>query len=120
MKLLSLLLISLVLLTGCGAAPAAFEQISQQEAAQLMVSDKDHIILDVRTPEEYASGYIPEAINIPNETIGSGSIPLLPRKDQLILIYCRSGNRSKQAARKLVEMGYTNIKEFWTGELVKP
>ena len=81
------------------------------------------IILDVRTAEEYSEKHIPGAINIPNETIGADDIPELPDKDQLILIYCRSGNRSKQAADKLVKLGYTNIMEFggindWTGETV--
>ena len=81
------------------------------------------ILLDVRTPEEYSEKHIPGAINIPNETIGADDIPELPDKDQLILIYCRSGNRSKQAADKLVKLGYTNIVEFggindWTGETV--
>ena len=81
------------------------------------------IILDVRTAEEYSEKHIPGAINIPNETIGADDIPELPDKDQLILIYCRSGNRSKQAADKLVKLGYTNIVEFggindWTGETV--
>ena len=81
------------------------------------------IILDVRTAEEYSEKHIPGAINIPNKTIGADDIPELPDKDQLILIYCRSGNRSKQAADKLVKLGYTNIVEFggindWTGETV--
>ena len=81
------------------------------------------IILDVRTAEEYSEKHIPGAINIPNETIGADDIPELPDKDQLILIYCRSGNRSKQASEKLAKQGYTNIVEFgginsWTGETV--
>lgn len=79
------------------------------------------MLQDVRTEEEYCENHIPDAINIPNETIGSGEIKELPDKDQLILVYCRSGNRSKQAAEKLTELGYTNIVEFggindWTGE----
>ena len=88
-----------------------------------MEEEKDYIILDVRTPEEYKSKHIPGAINIPNETIGTEEIPELPDKEQLIMIYCRSGNRSKQAAEKLAAQGYTNIVEFggindWTGETV--
>ena len=81
------------------------------------------VLLDVRTPEEFAERHIPGAINIPNETISTEEIPELPDKDQLILVYCRSGNRSKQASEKLVALGYTNIVEFggindWPGETV--
>ena len=77
----------------------------------------------MRTAQEFASGHIPGAALLPNETIGTEDIPLLPDKDQLILVYCRSGNRSKQAAEKLAQLGYTNIVEFgginsWTGEIV--
>jgi rhodanese-related sulfurtransferase len=84
---------------------------------------KNVVLVDVRTPEEYREGHIPGAINIPNETIGTGEIPELPDKDQLILVYCRSGRRSKEASEKLVKLGYTNIVEFggildWTGETV--
>lgn len=88
-----------------------------------MKEEKDYIILDVRTPEEFKSKHIPGAINIPNETIGTEEVPELPDKEQLIMIYCRSGNRSKQAAENLAAQGYTNIVEFggindWTGETV--
>ena len=88
-----------------------------------MEEESGYLILDVRTPQEYSEQHIPDAINIPNETIGSEEIPELPDKDQLILVYCRSGNRSKQASEKLVKLGYTNIVEFggindWTGETV--
>ena len=81
------------------------------------------VLLDVRTPQEFADKRIPGAINIPNETIGTEEIPELPDQDQLILVYCRSGNRSKQASEKLVALGYTNIVEFggindWPGETV--
>ena len=79
--------------------------------------------MDVRTEKEYNEKHIPNAVNIPNESIGTEEISQLPDKDQLILVYCRSGNRSKQASEKLVELGYTNIVEFggindWTGETV--
>lgn len=89
----------------------------------MMERETDYVILDVRTPEEYAAGHIPNAINIPNETIGASEISALPDKDQLILVYCRSGRRSKEAAEKLVFLGYTNVVEFggildWTGETV--
>ena len=80
-------------------------------------------MLDVRTPAEYTERHIPGAINVPNETIGSTAPEQLPDRKQLILVYCRSGNRSKQAADKLVALGYTNIAEFgginsWPGETV--
>ena len=82
------------------------------------------IIVDVRSSQEYNEGHIPNAICIPNETIGEETINELPNKEQLILIYCRSGNRSKQAAAKLEKLGYTNLIEFggiidWKGEIVK-
>ena len=99
-------------------------KITADEAAQMMQEETGFVLLDVRTQEEYASGHIPGAICIPNETIGSEEIPELPDKDQLILVYCRSGNRSKQASQKLAEQGYTNVVEFggingWTGEIVQ-
>ena len=101
----------------------SYRQISMEEAATIMAGDTDFVILDVRTLEEYQEKHIPGAVCVPNETIGSGEIPELPDKEQLILVYCRSGNRSKQAARKLAEQGYTNIVEFggilsWPGETV--
>ena len=119
-------LLSLLLLAGC-TAPAEQEpsylQISMDEAIAMMEEENNYIILDVRTPEEFAEKHIPDAINIPNETIGTEEIPELPDKEQLILVYCRSGNRSKQASEKLVRLGYTNIVEFggindWPGETV--
>lgn len=89
----------------------------------MMEEESGYIILDVRTQEEFEDGHIPGAFNIPNEAIGTGGIAELPDKEQLILVYCRSGNRSKQASKKLVALGYTNIVEFggindWTGEIV--
>lgn len=102
---------------------ATYECISQDEAHALMEDGNDCIILDVRTQEEYDEKHILNAICIPNETIGTEPPAELPNKDQLILVYCRSGNRSKQASEKLAAMGYTNIKEFggintWTGATV--
>ena len=119
-------LLSLLLLAGCAApvdSEASYQQISMDEAIAIMESESDYMILDVRTTEEFADKHIPDAINIPNETIGTEDIPELPDKDQLILVYCRSGNRSKQASDKLVGLGYTNIVEFggindWPGETV--
>ena len=118
--------LSLLLLAGCAApaeSEASYRQVSMDEAIAMMEEENDYIILDVRTPEEFAEKHIPDAINIPNETIGTEEIPELPDKEQLILVYCRSGNRSKQASEKLVRLGYTNIVEFggindWSGETV--
>ena len=123
-KILPIFLVAL-LLVGC-AAPAeggSYRQINMDEAITMMEEESGYIILDVRTPEEFAERHIPGAINIPNETISTEEIPELPDKDQLILVYCRSGNRSKQASEKLVALGYTNIVEFggindWLGETV--
>ena len=120
------MMLSLLLVAGCGA-PAAqeagYSQITAKEAAAMMEEESGYIILDVRTPEEFADRHIPGAINIPNETIGTEEVPDLPDKEQLVMVYCRSGNRSKQASEKLVALGYTNIVEFggindWTGETV--
>ena len=125
MKRLLILFMTVLLLTGCAARPSAgtYRQITAQEAAELMESETGYIVLDVRTPAEYAERHIPGTINVPNETIGSTAPEQLPDREQLILIYCRSGNRSKQAADKLVALGYTNIVEFggissWSGETV--
>ena len=116
---------TLLLLAGC-AAPAqegpGYRQISMDEAIAMMEEENGYIILDVRTPEEFSDKHIPGAINVANETIGIGEIPELPDKEQLILVYCRSGNRSKQASEKLAALGYTNIVEFgginsWPGEV---
>ena len=118
--------LSLLILAGCSVPmeqEASYRQISMDEAITMMETESNYIILDVRTPEEFAEKHIPHAINIPNETIGTAEIPELPDKGQLILVYCRSGNRSKQASEKLVSLGYTNIVEFggindWPGETV--
>ena len=125
MKKIIPFLMALLLLAGCGAQSeeSTYRQINAEEAATMMEEESSYIILDVRTAEEYSEKHIPGAINIPNETIGTEDIPELPDKEQLILVYCRSGNRSKQAAEKLVKLGYTNIVEFggindWTGETV--
>ncbi len=120
-----LILLTALLLGGCAEMPtekASYRQISMEEAVKLMAQEENCIILDVRRADEFAEGHIPGAINVANESIGTSEIPELPDKDQLILVYCRSGNRSKQAARKLADLGYTNIVEFggildWTGEI---
>ena len=120
------ILMALLLLSGCAAQvqkEQSYRQINMDEAIAMMEAENDYIILDVRTPEEFSEKHIPGAINVANETIGSEEIPELPDKDQLILVYCRSGNRSKQASEKLVALGYTNIIEFggindWPGKVV--
>ncbi len=121
----TVLISALLLLAGCGAgtAQANYRHISQEEAASIMESESDYVILDVRTPEEFAAGHIPGAINVANETIGRTEIPELPQKDQKILVYCRSGHRSRLASGKLAALGYTNLLEFggintWTGPVV--
>ena len=119
-------LLLLLFLAGCTASNEqenSYRQISMDEAVTMMEEESGYIILDVRTPEEFRERHIPNAINIPNETIGSEDIQELPDKDELILVYCRSGNRSKQASGKLAELGYTNIVEIggindWTGDTV--
>ena len=122
----------LLLLTACSSGAQvmdgdgmvrSYTQISQDEAKEMMEHDDGHVIVDVRRPDEFAGGHIPGAVCIPNESIGSEQPEELTDLDQVILIYCRSGNRSKQAAQKLFDMGYTNVYEFggindWTGEVV--
>lgn len=123
-KIISIML-ALFLLVGC-AVPAEefnYRQIKMDEAVEMMEEEEGYIILDVRTIEEYNEKHIPDAINIPNETIGTDEIPELPDKNQLILVYCRSGNRSKQASEKLADLGYVNVVEFggindWPGATV--
>ena len=117
---------ALLFLAGCSATGRegpGYSRITMEEARQRLSIECGFIILDVRTPEEFAAGHIPGALNIPNETIGTDEIPQLPEKEQRIYVYCRSGNRSKQASEKLVALGYTNIVEFggiidWPGETV--
>lgn len=125
-------LAALLLMTGCATAAqveedddmaASYTQISQNRAKEMMALDDGHVIVDVRRQDEYDAGHIPGAILIPNESIDTERPAELPDLDQVVLIYCRSGNRSKQAAQKLADMGYTNVHEFggiidWTGEVV--
>ena len=120
-------ILSIMLLSSCGNAGSSssgYRQISMNEAVKMMKDEKNYIILDARRPDEYAEGHIPGAINIPNEEIGAAEIAELPDKSQLILVYCRSGRRSKEASEKLVKLGYTNVVEFggildWKGEIEK-
>lgn len=137
---------------GAGGEKASFTQIKADEVLRIMETEEEYVILDVRTEAEFAAGHIPDAICVPNEIIQSIKveksdevssetsnletssnaaasssetlIPELPDKNQMILVYCRSGNRSKQASQKLVDMGYTQVYEFggiidWPGQIVK-
>ena len=138
-KIISLLLLTL-LFSGCvsnhnsslensetnpdtSSSVKTYRQITMKEAVDIMEQESNYIILDVRRPDEFSEGHIPNAINVPNENIGNTEISELPNKEQLILVYCRSGRRSKEASQKLVKLGYTNIVEFggiidWKGEIV--
>ena len=107
----ALLLTLVLLLTACAQA-ASYEQITQEEAKQIMDTTNGYILLDTRTREEYDQSHIPGALLIPHTEIAQRAEEELPDKDQVILVYCRSGNRSKQASAALVELGYTNVKEF--------
>ena len=125
MRKISLLfaLIGIIMgLFGCKSA-SSYQSISVQEAKRIMDTQTDYIILDVRTLDEYNSGHIKNAILIPNDEITNTAENILTDKNQLILVYCRSGRRSKDAASKLAKLGYTNIKEFggiinWPYEIV--
>ena len=127
MKKLIPILLSALMFTGCAGTSNnqtnTYRSITMDEAVTMMAQETGYIILDVRRPDEFAAGHIPNAINVPNESIGTDEIPELPNKDQLIMVYCRSGRRSKEASEKLVKLGYTNIVEFggildWKGEIV--
>ena len=131
MRRIVMILLATLLFSGFVAGQAAggddlaggYRQIDQETARQMMALDDGHVVVDVRRQDEYDAGHIPGAILIPNESIGCDPPEALPDYDQIILIYCRSGNRSKQAAQKLAGMGYTQIYEFggintWTGEIV--
>ena len=110
---------------GCSnGGSATYDQISGAEAKALMDGESGYIIIDARTQSEYDEGHIPGAILIPEYEIAARAENELPDKDQLILVYCRSGRRSKIAAEELVKLGYTNVKEFggiidWEYEIVK-
>ena len=126
MKKLIPILLSALLFTGCASSnnqTNTYRQISMEEAVAMMAEETGYIILDVRRADEFAEGHIPGAINVANENISTDEISELPDKTQLIMVYCRSGRRSKEAAEKLVKLGYTNIVEFggildWKGEIV--
>lgn len=113
MKRILPLLLSLLLLAGCGGnAAAGYQQITQEEAKAMMDS-QEVIILDVREQDEYDSGHIPGAVLLPVGTIDdTTAAQVIPEKDSTVLVYCRSGNRSKTASAALADLGYTNIYEF--------
>ncbi len=128
LKALSLVLCLLVLCTGCAADKTNGEEplyssITMEDAATLLEAENDYIILDVRTEQEYFTGHIPGAMCIPNEDIDETVVELLPDQEHVIFVYCRSGNRSKEASEKLANLGYTNIVEIggvkdWPGDLI--
>lgn len=116
-RIIPVLLAVVLLLWACGSTPKSQQEatvmnITAEEAKKLMDSESSYVILDVRTQEEYDQGHIPGAVLIPDYEIEQAAQDMLPDKDQLILVYCRSGRRSKNAAQVLAELGYTNIKEF--------
>lgn len=119
------IILSLFGLTACGGDNNnSYEQITPQEAKTIMDADRDYIIIDARTDEEFAEGHINNAILIPEYEIADRAEKELPEKDALILVYCRSGRRSKIASEELVKLGYTNVKEFggiidWPYEVVE-
>ena len=130
MKKLIIFLLAVMTLTACGQDKendqgAVYVNITAEEAKEIMDTEEGYIILDVRTQEEYDEGHIPGAVVISHEEIAEKAEEVLTDKDQLILVYCRSGRRSKIAAEALAELGYTNIKEFggildWPYEVEKP
>lgn len=107
-----------------GTDNLGYEQINAQKAKEIMDSTTEYILIDARTSEEFAEGHIEGALLIPEYEISGRALQELPDKDALILVYCRSGRRSKIASQELVKLGYTNVKEFggiidWPYETVK-
>ena len=135
MKNIIFILFLCMIFSSCGTAnksdspngedgKSSYTRISQEDAKKMMEADDGHVIVDVRRADEFAAGHIPGAILVPNESIGSEKPAELPDLDQIILVYCRSGNRSAQAAKKLADLGYKNVYDFggimsWTGDIVK-
>lgn len=112
--------VAIVVFAGCsdgsggssGSHGQAYRQVSAEEAKALMEEQGDYVILDVRTKSEYDEGHIPGAVLLPHDQVKDEAEKMLPAKDQLILVYCRSGNRSKQASQALADLGYANVVEF--------
>ena len=126
MKKFIVITLAILTLVGCKGEEMnnTYEQITQDEAKRIMDTQTDYVLLDTRTEEEFAEGHIEGAIMIPEYEIADKAEAAIPDKDTLILVYCRSGRRSKIAAAVLVELGYTNVKEFggiidWQYEIVK-
>ena len=120
-SIFSIFILMMILLCCCGGR--GYEQITQDKAMQMMQEQSGYLIVDVRRPDEFAEGHIKGAVNVPNEGIGDEMPAELPDKDQMLFIYCRSGNRSKEASAKLAKLGYTKVYEFggintWEGEIV--
>lgn len=110
-----LLLLLLLFSMGCGASSdtdLSYIQLTAEEAWQMMEELEDEVVLDVRRQDEYAAGHIPGAVLLSNEDIQQGKVDVLPDQEQVVMVYCRSGNRSQQAAEKLVELGYSKVYEF--------
>ena len=112
MLLISLSLFGMTACDGENGKASTYEQITAEQAKTIMDTEKDYIIIDARTEEEFAEGHIENAILIPEYEIAERAEKELPDKDVLILVYCRSGRRSKIASEELVKLGYTNVKEF--------
>ena len=124
MLLISLSLFGMTACDGENGKASTYEQITAEQAKTFMNTEKDYVIIDARTEEEFAEGHIEDAILIPEYEIAERAEKELPDKDALILVYCRSGRRSKIASEELVKLGYTNVKEFggiidWPYEIVK-
>ena len=124
MLLISLSLFGMTACSGKNGKSLTYEQITAEQAKTIMDTEKDYVIIDARTEEEFAEGHIKNAILIPEYEIANRAEKELPDKEQLILVYCRSGRRSKIASEELVKLGYTNVKEFggiidWPYEIVK-
>ena len=124
MLLISLSLFGMTACDGENGKASTYEQITAEQAKTIMDTEKDYIIIDARTDEEFAEGHIENAILIPEYEIAERAEKELPDKEQLIFVYCRSGRRSKIASEELVKLGYTNVKEFggiidWPYEVVK-